>query len=66
MIIAILPGQIDQLRAAYDDYMAAELGRLNVTAEALRAAAKAAGWTPGHELHVLPWVRHVLQLKGRL
>lgn len=33
------------LREAWRAYESAPLGRLNVTAEALRAAAKACGWT---------------------
>lgn len=37
--------RLQALREAWRDYECAQLGRLNVTAEALRAAAKACGWT---------------------
>lgn len=41
-------------------YEAAQLGELNVTADALRDACRACGWPGGYASDYLPWARAVL------
>lgn len=49
------------LVAALAEYDRAMLGRLNVTADALRESAKECGWAWNAEPHgLVAWVRHYL------
>lgn len=54
------PQAIARLRAALADYEGATLGRLNVTAEALKDAAKACGWSWREGGGLTRWVRAFL------
>lgn len=52
------------LREAYDAYVRAPLGQLNVTAEDLQSVCRNLGWTPGFDPlereGFLPWARRAL------
>lgn len=59
--------QDPKLRALADAWRAydrAQLGELNRTAQALRDAAKAAGWRWGHDGALNVWVKAALQARG--
>lgn len=53
--------RIGLLRDAYHEYMAAEFGELNMTADKLRDAAHMCGWQGGGS--PLPWVRETLEIE---
>lgn len=54
------PQAVTRLRAAMDAYDRATLGSLNATADELRAAATACGWSWDGGVKLIKWSRDVL------
>lgn len=67
ILTRLAQNQDPKLRALADAWRAydrAQLGELNRTAEALRDAAKAAGWRWGRDVALNAWVKATLQAGG--
>lgn len=60
------PTPIQALLVAYSEYMAAPVGQLNATAEALDSAARRCGYKgrAREKEGALPWTRRALQEAG--
>lgn len=57
------PQLVSALKSAWADFDRAEIGRLNITREALEAAAKPLGWA--FPAPLLEWCRAVIAWEGR-